>query len=319
LAPFGFELALKQPSCHELIPLFFSHSSASDQKSDGDRSPPIRTVSGTPDSRKDGSRTAVVEGRSPLRSLGQTCRFARSAPSSGVEDWYNVSAHFELNIAAIRPLAIAVCLAGCSSNPSAAHPETPEHASTATQTGSASTAAPAAPAEPMGSSLKGADIEAWFRRRGAAMPGTLNVEDSQCETMHAAVPSGQALSCEQHAVIRPWVRTTRRILFDVRDGRTLALVNLTSKVEPFAASSGGDSACAGALVVLRVQLSGDGKGLTVADDAGCGCEQAEKLLEKGTTGDVKAVELQTREVKQACSQRGAYVWEAHGYAPAQGE
>jgi hypothetical protein len=230
-----------------------------------------------------------------------------------------VSAHFDLSIAAIRPLAIAVCLTSCSSTPSAAHPETPEPASTATKTASAPTEAPAAPAEPMGSSVKGAEIEAWFKRRGAAMPGTLNLEDSQCETVHAPVPSGQALSCEQHAVIRPWVRTTRRILFDVRDGRTLALVNLTSKVEPFAASSGSGTACEGALLVLRVQLSGDGKALTVAEDAGCGCEQAEKLLEKGNTGDVKAVELQTREVKQACSQRGAYVWEAHGYAPAQGE
>jgi hypothetical protein len=171
----------------------------------------------------------------------------------------------------------------------------------------------------VGTSLKGAAIEAWFRQRGAKTPGALNLEDAQCETVRAPVPSGQALSCEQHATISPWVRLSRRILFDVRDGRTLALVNLTSKVEPFSASSDSGGACGGAVLVMRVQLSGDGRAITVADDAGCGCEQAEKLLDKGTTGDVKAVELQTREVKQACAQRGAYVWEAHGYAPAQGE
>jgi hypothetical protein len=171
----------------------------------------------------------------------------------------------------------------------------------------------------MGSSLTGTAIATWFQRRGAETPGVLNLEDSQCETVRAPVPSGQALSCEQHAAIKPWVRVSRRILFDVRDARTLVLVNLASKVEPFDASRGSGGACEGAVVVLRIQLSGDGKALTLADDAGCGCEQAEKLLEKGTTGNAKAVELQTREVKQACSQRGAYVWEAHGYAPAQGE
>jgi hypothetical protein len=230
-----------------------------------------------------------------------------------------MSAHFELNIPAIRPFAIAVCLASCSSNPNAARPETPERASTTTAPESASTEAPSAPAEPTGTSLKGAGIEAWFKRRGAQTPGALNLEDSQCETVRAPTPSGQALLCDQHAAIKPWVRLSRRILFDVRDGRSLALVNLTSKVEPFEASSGSGGACEGAVLVLRVQLSGDGKALTVAEDAGCGCDQAEKLLEKGTTGNAKAVELQTREVKQACSQRGAYVWEAHGYAPAQGE
>ena len=178
---------------------------------------------------------------------------------------------------------------------------------------------PSPAAEPADSSLKGAAIVAWFRRRGAETPGALNLEDSQCETVRAPVPSGQALSCEQHAAIKPWVRVSRRILFDVRDGRALVLVNLAAKVEPFDASSGPGGACEGALVRLRVQLSGDGKALTVVDDAGCGCEQAEKLLDKGNAGDAKALELQTREVKQACSQRGAYVWEAHGYAPAPGQ
>jgi hypothetical protein len=178
---------------------------------------------------------------------------------------------------------------------------------------------PSSPAEPAGSSLKGAAIEAWFRQRGAETPGALNLEDAQCETVRAPVPSGQALSCEQHAAIEPWVRVSRRILFDARDGRTLVLVNLTSRVEPFRASNGSGGPCEGALVVLRVQLSGDGKALAVSDDAGCGCEQAEKLLDKGTSDDAKASELQMREVKQACSQRGAYVWEAHGYAPARGE
>jgi hypothetical protein len=171
----------------------------------------------------------------------------------------------------------------------------------------------------MASSLKGADIAAWFKRRGAETPGALNLEDSQCETMRAPVPSGQALSCEQHAAIRPWVRVSRRILFDVRNGRTLALVNLPFKVGPFEPSSGSGGACEGAVLVLRIQLSADAKALTIADDPGCGCEQAEKLLAKGNTVDAKATEVQTREVKQACAQRGAYVWEAHGYAPAQGE
>jgi hypothetical protein len=133
------------------------------------------------------------------------------------------------------------------------------------------------------------------------------------------VPSGQALSCEQHSAIKPWVRVSRRILFDVRDKRTLVLVNLIAKVAPFDASSGSGGACAGALAVLRVQLSGDGKALTVADEAGCGCEQAEKLLNDGNSGDAKALELQAREVKQACSQRGAYIWGAHGFVPAQGD
>jgi hypothetical protein len=230
-----------------------------------------------------------------------------------------MSARFKLSIAAIRSLALVVCLASCSSNPSAARPETSERASTATERGSASVEGPSSPAEPAGTPVKGAAIDAWFRQRGAKTPGALNLEDSQCETVRAPVPSGQALSCEQHAAIRPWVRTSRRMLFDVRDGRTLVLVNLTTNVAPFDASSGSAAACEGALLVLRVQLAGDGKSLTVADDAGCGCEQAEKLLDKGKSSDAKALEVQTREVKQACSQRGAYVWEAHGFAPAQGE
>jgi hypothetical protein len=105
------------------------------------------------------------------------------------------------------------------------------------------------------------------------------------------------------------------MLFDVRDGRTLVLVNLISKVAPFDASSGG--ACQGALAVLRVQVSEDGNSLTVADEADCGCDQAEKLLKSSSSADSKALEMQAREVKQACSQRGAYVWEAHGFVPAQ--
>jgi hypothetical protein len=230
-----------------------------------------------------------------------------------------MSAHFDVTIAAIRPLMIAACLAGCSSNPSAAHPETAERAAPAAEKSSPSAAGPSTPAEPTGGSLKGPAIEAWFRRRGAEAPGSLNLEDAQCETVRAPVPSGQALSCEQHAAIKPWVRMSRRILFDVRDGRTLVLVNLTSKVEPFDASSTSGGACEGAVLVLRVQLSDDGKALTVVDDAGCGCEQLEKRLDKGNSGDAKAVELQARESKQACSQRGAYVWDAHGYAPAHRE
>jgi hypothetical protein len=221
-----------------------------------------------------------------------------------------------VSIAAIRSFALAVCLAGCSGNPSAARPETPESANTPAPRGSAEGSA--APAEPVGGSLKGPAIEAWFRQRGAATPGTLNLDDAQCEAVRAPVPSGQALSCEQHAAIKPWVRVTRRILFDAHDGRTALLVNLTSKVEPFESSSGSGGACEGALLVLRVQVSADGKALTVADDAGCGCEQAEKVLAKGNTGDAKAIEMQAREVKQACSQRGAYAWDEHGYSPAQG-
>jgi hypothetical protein len=230
-----------------------------------------------------------------------------------------MSARFNVGIAVIRCFAMGLCLASCSGNPSAARAETSERAGTATESGSASKEGTSAAAEPANSSLTGAAIAAWFRGRGAETPGALNLEDSRCETVRAPVPSGQALSCEQHAVIKPWVRLSRRILFDVRDARPLVLVNLTSKVEPFDPSSGSGGACEGALVLLRVQLSGDGKTLTVVDDAGCGCEQAEKLLDKGNSGDAKASELQTREVKQACSQRGAYVWETHGYAPAQGE
>lgn len=228
-----------------------------------------------------------------------------------------MSVRFNVSIAAIRSFAVAVCLASCSGNPSAVRPETSGSASTAAQGGSAE--GPAARAEPLGSSLKGPAIEAWFRQRGAATPGTLNLEDAQCEAVHAPVSSGQALSCEQHAAIKPWVRVTRRILFDAHEGHTSLLVNLTSKVEPFETSSGSGGACEGALVILRVQVSVDGKAVTVADDASCGCEQAEKLLDKGNTGDARALELQTREVKQACSQRGAYVWSEHGYAPAQGQ
>ena len=215
-------------------------------------------------------------------------------------------------------VAIAVCLASCSGNPSAGRAQTSERAGSATERGSAPLAGPSTAAESADSSLKGAAIVAWFRRRGAETPRALNLEDSQCETVRAPVPSGQALSCEQHAAIKPWVRVSRRILFDVRDGRALVLVNLATKVEPFDPDGSG-GACEGALVHLRVQLSGDGNALTVVDDTGCGCEQAEKLLDKGNSGDARALELQTREVKQACSQRGAYVWDAHGYAPAQGE
>ena len=230
-----------------------------------------------------------------------------------------MSARFKLSIAAIRSFVIAICLASCSSNPSAARPETSERAGTATERGSAPADGPSAPAEPAGSSLKGAAIDAWFRQRGAKTPGTLNPEDSQCQTVRAPVPSGQALSCEQHSAIKPWVRESRTILFDVRDGRTLVLVNLISKVAPFDASSSSGGACQGALVVLRVQLSGDGKALTVADEAGCGCEQAEKLLKNGNSGDAQALEMQARDVKQACSQRGAYAWDAQGFVPAGGE
>jgi hypothetical protein len=179
--------------------------------------------------------------------------------------------------------------------------------------------APADPADPVGSELKGAAIDAWFRNRGAKRPGSLNPEDAQCQTVRAPVPSGQALSCEQHSAIEPWVRVSRRMLFDVRDGKTLVLVNLISKVAPFAASSGSGGTCEGAVVALRVQPSEDGKTLTVSDEAGCGCEQAEKLLTSGKSGDAKAVEMQARETKQACSQRGKYVWGAHGYDPAHGE
>jgi hypothetical protein len=172
-----------------------------------------------------------------------------------------------------------------------------------------------APAAPAGSELKGAAIDAWFRQRGAKRPGSLNPEDSQCQTVSAPVPSGQALSCEQHSAIRPWVRVSRRMLFDVREGKTLVLVNLISKVAPFDASSGSGGVCEGAVVALSVQVSGDGKSLTVGDEAGCGCDQAEKRLGSGGSGDAKALEMQARETKQACSQRGKYAWGAHGYEP----
>ena len=223
---------------------------------------------------------------------------------------------------AFRTFATAVCLLGlasCSSNPGAAHPETSAHAGAAPESGSPTAESPAAPAEPAGRVVKGAAIDDWFRKRGAKRPGTLNLEDSECQTVSAPVPSGHALSCEQHAAIKPWVRVSRRILFDVRDGRTLVLVNLISKVAPMDASGASGGACEGAVVVLNVKISGDGKSLTVADDAGCDCQQAEKRLSSGSSGDAKALELQAREMKQACSQRGAYVWEAHGFVPAQGE
>ena len=168
-----------------------------------------------------------------------------------------MSALSSMSNAAIRCFAIALCLAGCSGNPSAARPETPERAGTAAERGSAPMEAPSAAAEPAEGLLKGPAIEAWFQRRGAQTPGTLNLEDSLCETVRAPVPSGQALSCEQHAAIKPWVRMSRRILFDVRDARAVVLVNLASKVEPFDASSGSGGACEGALVVLRVTLSGE--------------------------------------------------------------
>jgi hypothetical protein len=106
------------------------------------------------------------------------------------------------------------------------------------------------------------------------------------------------------------------MLFDVRDGRTLVLVNLISKVAPFDAPSGSGGACEGAVVAMRIQVSGDGQSLTVADEPGCGCEQAEKKLGSGGSGDPKALEMQARETKQACSQRGKYVWGAHGFEPA---
>jgi len=264
-------------------------------------------------------RAVVTSSRSlELEQLVKNARIGHRRGSSVKDGSYDVSVHFEPSVATTRLLAIVVCLASCSGNPSATRPETSERASTATDKESASVGGSSVPAEPAGSSLKGAAIEAWFRQRGAETPGTLNLEDSQCETVRAPVPSGQALSCEQHAAIKPWVRISRRILFDARDGRTMVLMNLTSKVEPFGPPSGAAGACEGALVVLRVQLSGDGKALTVGDDTGCGCEQAEKRLDKGNSDDAKALELQAREVKQACSQRGAYVWEAHGYAPAHG-
>ena len=219
--------------------------------------------------------------------------------------------------AKIRCFAFVLCLAGCSGNPSAAHSETPERAGAGTESGPASTEGASTPAEPTGTPLKGAAIKAWFKGRGAETPGTLNLADSECQTVRAPVPSGQALSCEQHAAIEPWVRVTRRILFDVRNGRALLLVNLAYKVEPFEPASGSGGACEGALVRLLVKTSADGSKLTVADDAGCGCDQAEKLLDKGGAGDAKALELQAREVKQACAQRGAYTWEEQGYVPAQ--
>jgi hypothetical protein len=224
-----------------------------------------------------------------------------------------------MSVTAIRYFAITLFLAGCSGNPSAAHAETPERAGNATEAASAPSERRVASAGSTEGSLKGDAIVAWFRRRGAETPGALNLDDSLCDTVSAPVPSGQALSCEQHAAIEPLVRVTRRILFDVRDGRALVLVNLAAKVEPFAPSSGAGNACEGALILLHVKLSADARTLTVVDDAGCSCEQGERFLDKGGSGDGKAVELQAREVKQACSQRGAYVWDEHGYAPAQGD
>src|SRR5947207_7961518 len=143
-----------------------------------------------------------------------------------------MSVGFNMSVATIRSFAIVVCLASCSGNPSATRPRTAESAGAARERGPVSMDAPTAGAEPTGSSLKGAAIEAWFRQRGAATPGALNLEDSQCETVRAPVPSGQALSCEQHAAIKPLVRLSRKILFDVRDGRLVVLVKLATRVEP---------------------------------------------------------------------------------------
>ncbi len=147
-------------------------------------------------------------------------------------------ARCNMGVTAIRGFAITVFLAGCSGNPSAAHAATSERESNAPESASAPGKGRVATVQPAEGALKGDAIVAWFRRRGAETPGALNLEDSLCETVSAPVPSGQALSCEQHAAIEPLVRVSRRILFDVRDGRALVLVNLAAKVEPFDPSSG---------------------------------------------------------------------------------
>jgi hypothetical protein len=178
------------------------------------------------------------------------------------------------------------------------------------------------PSEPTGAPIAGDAIRSWFEARGAKMPGALNPAETECRTVSAPVPSGQGLWCEQRSSMMPWVQMTRTVLYDVRQGRTLLLVNLLSRVSAGDAAPG--SGCRGALVALKTELGSDGRSLTVADAPECACAGAADRLAsraassrdegKMTNGD--ALEHQSGQVQAACAQLGAYKWDEHGFVPA---
>lgn len=218
-------------------------------------------------------------------------------------------------------LIVALCVieSGCSSS-SANPPETPADKSTS----ASEEQTPEEPKseEPAGATLTGDAIGSWFEGRGAKLPGAVDPAQTECRTVSAPVPSKQALWCEQRSAIKPWVNMTRTILYDVRDGRTLLLVNLLSRVAAGDAAPG--KGCDGALVALKIELGSGGQSLTVADDSGCACAgTAEKIESRaasskgaGKADAAEALEHQAQQVKAACAQLGAYKWDEHGYMPA---
>ena len=166
--------------------------------------------------------------------------------------------------------------------------------------------------------LKGDQITKWFQERGGKPPGSMDPATTECRTVAAQVPSGQALYCEQASVIRPFVRTMRTVLYDVRNQKTLILVNLASRVERMDAMPA--QGCGDALVALRVSLSADASSLEVSELAECGCEGLVEDLraqQKELTGrDAEAVKKQAEQAQAACSQVGEYAWSEHGFVPA---
>jgi hypothetical protein len=179
------------------------------------------------------------------------------------------------------------------------------------------------PAEPTGAPITGDAIQSWFQARGDKMPGAVDPAETECRTVSAPVPSGQALWCEQRSSMLPWVRMTRTVLYDVRQGRTLLLVNLLSRVSAGDAAAG--SGCPGALVALKIALGPDGRSLSVADDPACACAGAADRLKSSAASardaskmrDADALDHQSQQVQAACAQLGAYKWAEHGYEPAE--
>lgn len=221
--------------------------------------------------------------------------------------------NYRLSIA----LAAVSCTTGVSCSSSSAPPPR-----VADDKASPVAEAPPKPSEPTGAPIAGDAIRSWFESRGDKMPGAINPAETECRTVSAPVPSGQALWCEQRSSMQPWVQMTRTVLYDVRQGRTLLLVNLLSRVSAGDAAPG--SACPGALVALKIELAPDGRSLTVADDPGCACagaadrlaSRAESSRNDAKMRDADALDHQSQQVKEACAELGAYKWDEHGFVPA---
>jgi hypothetical protein len=220
----------------------------------------------------------------------------------------------------LRRASIVSIAALCALGVSCSSGGTPPAEAPAAET-TETTAAPSSN-EPAGTPITGDAIASWFEGRGGKMPGAIKPTETECRTVSAPVPSGQALWCEQRSAIEPWVQMTRTVLYDVRGDKTLLLVNLLSRVAAGDAAPG--SGCQGALVALKIELGEGAKTLTVAEDSACACagvadglaSRAASAKDAGKMSEAQKLEQQSQQVKQACAQLGTYAWEEHGYMPA---